>query len=252
MATLIRRRSGPRPAPDAMTLTEHLGELRRRLVVSVVAFVVAAIVVYVFYPHVLGFFERPYCESLHKGGSCADLYVTTPLQGFGIRLNVTGYGGLVLASPVLLYQLWKFVTPGLKANEKKYAVPFVVATVVLFLFGAAVAYVTYEHALGFLASVTGAGIKQLYSVQSYLTLIMALMAIFGLTFQFPVILIALELANVITPAKLSKWRRPAIVIMVVFAAVITPSSDPFSMLALALPMLVFYEVSIPAGKLLRR
>jgi sec-independent protein translocase protein TatC len=235
-----------------MTLTEHLGELRRRLIVCVIAFVVAAILAYVFYPHILTFFERPYCESRHQGGSCADLYVTTPLQGFGIRLNVTGYGGLVLASPVLLYQLWKFVTPGLKANEKKYAIPFVAATILLFAFGAAVAYLSYEHALSFLASVTGHGIKELYSVQSYLTLIMALMAIFGLTFQFPVVLISLELANVITPAKLRKWRRVAIVAIVVVAAVVTPSSDPFSMLALALPMLVFYEVSIVVGKLLKK
>lgn len=252
MATLIRRRSGPRPAPDAMTLTEHLGELRRRLVVSVVAFLIAAIVVYVLYPHVLGFFERPYCESLHKGGTCAKLYVTTPLQGFGIRLNVTGYGGLVIASPVLLYQLWRFVTPGLRANEKKYAVPFVVATVSLFMFGAFVAYVTFPHALGFLGAVTGPGIKQFYTVTSYLGLIMALMAIFGLTFEFPVVLIALELANVLTPARLRKWRRPAIIVMVVVSAVVTPSSDPFSMLALAVPMLVFYEISILVGKLLKK
>lgn len=251
MATLMRRQSGPRPAPDAMTLTEHLGELRRRLVVSVVAFLVAGIAVYVLYPHVLSFFERPYCESVHKGNACS-LFVTTPLQGFGIRLNVTGYGGLVLASPVLLYQLWRFVTPGLKANEKKYAIPFVASTVTLFLFGAFVAYVTFPHALGFLGAVSGPGVKQIYTVASYLGLIMALMAIFGLTFQFPVVLISLELANVLTPAKLSKWRRPAIIVMVVVSAVVTPSSDPFSMLALAVPMLLFYEGSIIVGKLLKK
>lgn len=234
-----------------MTLTQHLGELRKRLIVCLVGFVVTAILAYVFYPHILTFFEGPYCRSVHKGASCS-LYVTTPLQGFGIRLNVTGYGGVVLASPVLLYQLWKFVTPGLKANEKRYAVPFVVATMTLFAFGAYVAYLTFPHALGFLGAVTGPGVKQFYSVQSYLSLIMALMAIFGLTFEFPVVLVALELANVVTPAKLAKWRRPAIVVMVIVSAVVTPSSDPFSMLALAIPMLVFYEASILTGKLLHK
>jgi len=249
MATLIRRRGGPRPSPDAMTLTEHLGELRRRLVLSVVAFVVAAIVAYVLYPNILRFFEHPYCATLPKGSSCA-LYVTGPLEAFGIRLNVTAYGGLVLASPVLLFQLWRFVTPGLRANEKRYAVPFVVATLTLFCFGAYVAWLTFPHALGFLHAVGGPGIKDIFSPSKYLSLIMALMAIFGLTFEFPVVLVALELAGVLTPARLRKWRRPAIVVMVLVAAVVTPSSDPFSMLALAVPMLVFYEVSILIGKLL--
>ncbi|HVC25641.1 MAG TPA: twin-arginine translocase subunit TatC, partial [Acidimicrobiales bacterium] len=187
--------------------------------------------------------------TLPKGSSCA-LYVTGPLEAFGIRLNVTAYGGLVLASPVLLFQLWRFVTPGLRANEKRYAVPFVVATLTLFCFGAYVAWLTFPHALGFLHAVGGPGIKDIFSPSKYLSLIMALMAIFGLTFEFPVVLVALELAGVLTPARLRKWRRPAIVVMVLVAAVVTPSSDPFSMLALAVPMLVFYEVSILIGKLL--
>ncbi len=231
-----------------MTLTEHLGELRRRLIICVVGFLIAAIVAYVFYPNILKFFEHPYCATLPKGHACA-LYVTGPLQAFGIRLNVTGYGGLVLGSPVILYQLWRFVTPGLKANEKRYAVPFVVATMSLFCFGAFVAWLTFPHALGFLHAVGGPGIKDIFSPTSYLGLILALMAIFGLTFEFPVVLVALELANVLTPARLRKWRRPAIVVMVVVAAVVTPSSDPFSMLALAIPMLVFYEASILLGRL---
>lgn len=232
-----------------MTLTEHLGELRRRLIVCVVAFAVATVVAYVFYPSILRFFEHPYCATLPKGSSCS-LYVTGPLEPFGIRLNVSAYGGLVLASPVLLFQLWWFVTPGLRANEKRYAVPFTLATVMLFCGGAIVAWITFPHALGFLHAVGGPGIKDIFSPAKYLTLIMALMAIFGLTFEFPVVLVALELAGVLTPARLSKWRRPAIVVIVIVAAVVTPSSDPFSMLALALPMLVFYEASILIGKLL--
>jgi sec-independent protein translocase protein TatC len=253
MATILHRRGGEdRPTPDAMTLTEHLAELRRRLIVSLVAFVLAAIVAYVFYPQILHLFEHPYCVSKHTSGAGCDLLALGPLDGFAIRLDVTGWGGLLLASPVILFQLWRFVTPGLKANEKRYAIPFVVATVGLFCVGAFVAWLTFPHALGFLKAVSSSGIQQDFTAQKYLTLILALMAIFGIVFEFPVVLVALELAGAVKPAQLAKWRRWAIIAIVVIAAVITPSSDPFSMLAMAIPMLVFYELAIVIGKLLRK
>lgn len=249
MATILKRRGDPRPSPDAMTLTEHLGELRQRLIICLAAYVVALVVAYVLYPRILAAFEHPYCEV--RPHHCA-LFVTGPLDLFGIRLDIAGYGGLVLASPVILYQLWRFVTPGLKANEKRYAVPFAAATVLLFATGAFIAWLTFPHALAFLHAVGGPGIHDIFTAQRYLTLIIALMGIFGLAFEFPVVLVSLELAGVLTPARLARWRRGAIVLIVVVAAVITPSSDPFSMLAMALPMVVFYEASIVAGRLLSR
>ncbi|HLI14831.1 MAG TPA: twin-arginine translocase subunit TatC [Acidimicrobiales bacterium] len=252
MAVLVRRRSGLRPSPDAMTLVEHLGELRRRLVVCLVAFVVAAVAAYVLYPDILRILEQPYCAAKHAHGAGCALLVTGPLEGFGVRLNVTGYGGLFLASPVILFQLWRFVTPGLRANEKRYAIPFVLATLLLFAFGAYVAWLTFPHALGFLIAVSGPGIMQLFSASRYLQLVLALMAIFGLAFEFPVVLVALQLAGVLTPARLGRWRRVAIVVIVVVAAIATPSSDPFSMLAMAVPMYLFYELSILVGRLLGR
>jgi sec-independent protein translocase protein TatC len=233
------------PHPDQMTLFEHLGELRRRIIICIAAFVVTAIISYVVYPHVLSFLRGPYCRvSPHN----CTLSVFGPLDAFGIRLDIAAYGGVVLALPVIVFQLWRFVTPGLKANEKKYAVPFVAATVALFALGAYIAWLTFPHALRFLHAAGGSGINQLYTPQKYLTLIGALVLIFGLTFEFPVVLVALQLARVITPAQLSKQRRVAIVCIVITSGVITPSSDPFSMLALALPMLVFYEVSIHIGR----
>ncbi len=247
MATLTRGRQ--RPNPDAMTLVEHLGELRRRLILSVVVFSVAVIVAYFLYGHILSLLEHPYCVLQPRN---CKLVVLAPLDGFGIRLDVAGYGGLLLASPVLLWQLWKFVTPGLKANEKRYAIPFVLCSVGLFVLGAYVAWLTFPHALGFLKSVGGSQLTTFYTAQKYLTLILVLMAIFGATFEFPVILVALELAGVVTPARLARFRRWAIVLIVVVAAVITPSSDPFSMLAMALPMILFYEVSIIIGRLAKR
>lgn len=235
-----------------MTLVEHLGELRRRLIICLAAFAAAAIVTYVIYGFLLTFLEHPYCASLHTHGQACDLIVTGPLDGFAIRLNFSAYGGLVLGSPVILFELWRFVTPGLRANEKRFAIPFAAASALLFLFGAYVAWATFPHALGFLHAVSGPGIRELFTPQKYLSLILALMAIFGATFEFPVVLVALELAGVLSSAKLRKWRRPAIIVIVVFAAVVTPSSDPFSMLAMAVPMLVFYELSIVVGRAMHR
>jgi sec-independent protein translocase protein TatC len=209
-----------------MTFIEHLGELRRRLIICAGAFVVTAILTYLAYGSILRFLEHPYCQSVGPNHVCA-LYVTGPLDAFAIRLNVAEYGGLALASPVLLFELWRFITPGLRAHEKRFALPFAFAAFSLFVMGAAVAWVTFPHALGFLHAAGGPGIQDIFSPSTYIGLILALMAIFGLTFEFPVVLVALELAHVVTPAKLSHFRRVAIMLIVVVSAVITPSSDPF-------------------------
>lgn len=235
-----------------MTLIEHLAELRRRLIIVLVAVTAGAIVVYILYPQILRFFLHPYCVEAHlKGTNCA-LTVFGPLDAFAIRLNITAYGALALALPVIVFQLWRFVTPGLKANEKKYALPFTTAMAALFGLGCYIAWLTYPHALGFLHAVGGPNINDLFTPSKYLTLILALMAIFGVTFEFPVLLVGLELAHVVTPQRLAHWRKWAIVLIVVFAGVITPSSDPFSMLALAIPMIVFYEASIQIGRIINR
>ena len=243
------RSRAPRPTPDAMTLGEHLAELRRRLLVSIVAFAAAGTVTFVLYPHLLHFLQSPYCDVAPR--HCA-LFITGPLDGLALRLKLATYGGLFLASPVILWELWRFITPGLHRNEKRYAVPFIFASILLFSGGAVLAYVTFPHALRFLQSIGGPSLQEIYAPNNYVGLIVALMAVFGLTFEFPVVLVSLELAGVLRPEKLSSWRRWAIVLITVFAAVITPSGDPFSMLALAVPMYLFYEVSIVIGKVLRR
>ena len=144
-----------KPSPDNMTLGEHLGELRYRLVVCVVAFVVAAMVCVFLYEPILHFLIHPLCNVdnaaakhgrktvsslLTTNGSTCNLFVTSPLDGLSLRVKISVFGGLVMASPVILFQLWRFITPGLQAREKKYAVPFVTAAFVLFLLGAATAY----------------------------------------------------------------------------------------------------------------
>ena len=252
MATLIPGRAGTPSEGGAMSLSEHLGELRQRLIVSFIAFILAAVVAYVFYDQILRFFLHPYCVQARLAGNHCALTVFGPLDAFMVRLNVTAYGGLFLASPIIVFELWRFVTPGLKANEKRYEIPFAVSTVALFFLGAFVAWLTFPHALGFLHAVGGSNINDLFTPSKYLGLIIALMVIFGATFEFPVVLVGLEIAGVLKPQQLAHWRRPAIVIIVIFAGVVTPSSDPFSMLAMAVPMLVFYEASIHIGKFLTR
>jgi len=238
------------PTPDAMTLGEHLTELRRRVLVSVLAFAVAATVAFIVYPNILHFLQSPYCRV--AGVRKCKLYITDPLGGLSLRIKISTYGGLFLASPVVLWQLWRFITPGLRRNEKRYALPFIFSSILLFSGGAVLAYVSFPHALRFLQNVGGPSLQQIYDPNKYLALIVALMTVFGLTFEFPVVLVSLELAGVLRPQRLASWRRWAIVLIVVFAAFITPSGDPFSMLALAVPLYVFYELSIVIGKVLRR
>jgi sec-independent protein translocase protein TatC len=131
-------------------------------------------------------------------------------------------------------------------------VPFVSAAFVLFVLGAAIAYVVLPHALGWLRSVGGPDLQDIYDPIPYLGLVLALMALFGITFQFPVVLVSLELANVVTPGRLLKSWRWAVILIVVVSAVFTPSSDPFSLFALAVPLVIFFFMSIGIGKLVGR
>jgi sec-independent protein translocase protein TatC len=249
MAISLKRRSEARPTPDSMTLVEHLTELRTRVLVCAAAFVVTAVVAFVVYPQILSFLKHPYCQ---VAPTHCSFYITGPLDGLALRVKIAAYGGLFLASPVLLWEFWRFITPGLNPKEKRYAIPFVVASISLFALGCVVAFLTFPHALKWLDSIGGPSLNEIYDPTKYLSLIVLLMVVFGITFEFPVLLVSLEVAGVVSPQKLSSWRRWAIVGIVVVAGVITPSSDPFSMLALAIPLYIFYEMSIVIGKLIRR
>lgn len=240
----------PRGRPDSMTLGEHLGELRRRLVVAILAFVVLACVAAAFYNWEFALLRHPYC-AIHGATTCR-FYVTAPLDALALRVKLAAFGGLVLASPVILWELWRFITPGLRPTERRYAVPFVACSVVLFLFGCAVVYTVLPHTLGWLIGVGGPSIHALLNPNAYLTLVLLLMVLFGLTFEVPVVLVALQLARVVTPAALLRHWRWAVIGITVCSAVFTPSSDPFSMIALATPLVFFYFASVGVGKLLRR
>jgi sec-independent protein translocase protein TatC len=235
-----------------MPVVEHLTELRTRLIVSLAAVGVGAVVAFVLYNHILAFLVQPYCDLRRRPPGPCTLYIQDPLEGFATRLKVATYAGLFLASPVVLYQLWRFVTPGLHRNEKRYAVPFVASSMALFALGAFIAKLTFPKALDFLVAVGGPNLATIFSPAKYLRLVILMIVAFGVAFEFPVLLVFLQLAGVLTSRRLSSWRRPAVVIIFVVAAVITPSQDPYSLFAMAIPMYVFYEVSILIGRLLHK
>jgi sec-independent protein translocase protein TatC len=247
MPLLLKRQRVERLHTDSMTLVEHLAELRRRVLMCVAAFVVAGSVAFLLYPLILLFLRRPYCD---VAPSHCGFYITGPLDGLALRVKIAAYGGFFLASPILLWEFWRFITPGLNPKEKRYAVPFIVASIILFSAGCLVAFITFPHALSWLDSIGGPSLHRIFNPINYISLIVLLMVVFGITFQFPVLLVSLEAAGVVTAKKLSSWRRWVIVLIVVVAGVITPSSDPFSMMALAIPLYVFYEASIIVGRII--
>lgn len=261
MAIRLRRNdadgSGRTPSlrnPDGqMPLMEHLGELRNRLIKIAVTVTVGAIAGWFLYPFIYDVLVDPYCDL--QGVSLEDcrLLQTEPLELFSVRLRIAGYAGIAMAMPVILWQIWRFITPGLYKHEKKYAVPFVVAALGLFLLGAALAYFTLPKALDFLINIGGNEniITQLRPAP-YFQLVTYMMLAFGAGFEFPIILIFLQMSGVLETKTLRKSRRYAIVGIVILVAVITPSGDPYSLAILSLPMYVFYEAAILIGALVTR
>lgn len=237
-----------------MTWLEHLAELRRRLLICVAALAVGTVAAWFFYDHLLSFMIAPYHDYLvrHPGKdiSHGNLVTTGPLEGFATRLKVSGYAGMALASPVWTWQAWRFVAPGLYKNERRYSLAFVGSAIALFVLGVLTAILVFPKAVDWMISVSGTGIAPLFSPARYLGLYTLACLIFGAVFTYPVFLVGLEVTGLVTSRQLRQWRRYAIVVCCVVAAFITPSSDPFSFLAMAVPMVVFYEAAILTGRLL--
>lgn len=231
-----------------MTLTEHLQELRARLFKSMVAVAIMTIVVGVWLYHpVFKTLLHPYCglppDRRLLGKSCA-LTFTGVTDAFTIRLKVAIIGGVLLSMPIWLYQLWAFITPGLHRNERRWSLSFVLTSVLLFGGGVAVAYFILPTALDVLLGFGGPDLKALLTVNEYLGFIAHLLTVFGVSFEFPLVLVMLNLAGILSAQRLRHWRRAAIFLLTVFAGAATPSTDPFTMLAMAVPLCLLYEGAV--------
>src|SRR5262245_19335460 len=253
----LRRRAEPNP-DGSMSLVGHLSELRHRLLVSIAAFCVGAVIGWFLFEPVINLLINPYCDYLKTVPPSArvtqecGLFFSGALEPMITKFKLVGFLGLFIALPVILYQFWSFIVPGLTKRERQMAIPFVLCSVALFVLGALVAYWTFPKAINFLLGFAGEGFVPLLTADRYLSFVMLLALAFGLAFEFPIVLSFLLVVGAVSTAQLREWRRGAIRFIAVFAAIITPSSDPFSMLAMTIPMIVFYEAAIIVGRLLKR
>jgi sec-independent protein translocase protein TatC len=245
-----------------MTLREHLGELRNRLFKALLALGVGAVVGYVVFPYVLDLLIEPYCSALDTLGGAVSgdvddpddcgLVALRPLEPFSVRMKTAVVLGLFVGGPVIFDQRWRFITPGLTKSERRYALPFVVLSQVMFAVGIGFAYLVIPQGLRILLFLGGDRIQPLLSAQEYLSFFLTMSVAFGLVFELPLVLIFLAMVGVVRAEMLRNARPYAVVVMVVAAAFITPTTDAVTLLLMAGPMLLFYELSILAAVLIER
>jgi sec-independent protein translocase protein TatC len=261
--------TAPRPDPPVeedddlggqMTLLEHLNELRSRIFKAVLSIAIAFVIGFVFRDFLFGVLIGPYCDlpdrlrgasSVFNDEQCS-LIFTAPLGAFFVTLKAAAVLAIVLAAPPVCYQIWRFITPGLHANERRYALPFMFLTFLLFAGGAVFAYFVIPRGLEFLLGFAGDNIVPLLDADQYISFILKTMLGFGLSFLAPLAIAMLTLADVVDADTLRRFRRHTIFGAFALAAIITPTQDPFTMTVMAGPLVLFFEGNIVFARILER
>jgi sec-independent protein translocase protein TatC len=246
------RRSAKANPEGRMSVLDHLRELRRRLIIVMVIVALGAIVGWVIYNPLLALLKQPYCNipyehrlgALNQSTEQCKLLFRAPLDGFTIRLKVSVVAGAVLTAPLWLYQLWAFVTPGLRRNEKRWTVAFVAASTVLFAAGMSLAYLTLHKGLDVLITQAGTGTQAGLDVNYYISFVILMLTVFGASFELPLLIVMLNAVRVLPFSLLKRGQRLGIFLIFLFAGVATPSADPFTMVAMALPMCLLFELAV--------
>lgn len=233
-----------------MPVLDHLRELRRRVIIIVLIVAAGAALGWYLYPHTLDFLRKPYCSVPKRyrftptgTGDCVLIYHGV-LDGFVTRLKVAAISGAVFTGPLWLYQIWGFITPGLRKNERKYTIIFIVASTVLFAAGMALAYVVLSKGLQILLEQAGFGTQAQLTVGDYISFVTLMLVVFGIAFELPLLVVMANLAGVLPAKFLKKSQRVAIFLIFLFSAIATPSTDPFTMLAMAIPMVIMFEGAV--------
>lgn len=222
-----------------MSLMGHLVELRSRIIKSVVAVAVGSVVGFIFYRDILDLLAKPY-----EGATDQPLAFFQPTEPFSLALRVALFGGTILASPVIIYQIWRFIGPALTKRERRYVYPLSGVMAILFVAGVLLGYFTLPLALRVLFSFAGDLLQETVGVNFYFSFAMRFLLAFGVAFQFPVFLFAAAALGLVSSRALRQQRRWAVVVVVVAAALMTPGGDPLTLLMLATPMYLLYELSI--------
>lgn len=229
------------------SILSHLVELRSRLIKVAVAVVVGSVVALIFDDFLIEVLNRPYFEARPEGS----LQALEPGEEFGVLMRVGLFGGIMLASPVILYHLWAFVAPALTKREKKWVIPIVTSFFLLFSGGVLFGYTLLPRALDALLGIFE-GVSNDLLIGPYYSFVLRLLLAFGLSFQMPIFLFALAAAGVVTAEQLARGRRWAILLIVVAAAAVTPTGDPLTLALMAVPLYVLYELTLLLVRLVLR
>ena len=228
-------------ADARMPILGNLRELRRRLLVASIAVVLGTIIAFVFRDWLLDLIVDPFERATDNDSKLSFFEIG---EAFSVAMKVSLFGGIVLASPVWLYQVWAFVTPALSKREKRWVIPIIMSLVLLFVGGVVFAYWTLERAVDWLLGFGGDSLEPIIGVNRYLNFSLRYLLVFGISFQFPVFILAAAAVGALTSERLKQGRRWAVLIIVVVGAVLTPTGDPGTLLLLSVPLYVLYEATI--------